>query len=83
MGEGVIIEFRGRLAAESFAEFARHRAARLSLGLTALGEAADAAVYRLTGPADLIDAFEVAMCLGPVDCLVMDAIRRTTMEPAD
>lgn len=75
MDEGTIIEFRGRLAVRSFAEFARHRAARLSLGLTVVCERTDAAAYRLTGPADLIDAFEMAMSLGPADCLVEDVLR--------
>ncbi len=70
MDEGVVIAFSGRLPVASFGAFARHRAGRLSLGLDVLEEAPDAATYRVTGPADLVDAFEIALSLGPADCMV-------------
>ena len=67
--------FSGQLNLTSFAEFARHRAARLDL-LLELGEFRDAkAELSVTGKPDLIDMFEMAMSLGPHDCLVLDVAR--------
>jgi acylphosphatase len=67
--------FEGRLNGESFAEFARHRAARLDLDL-AIQTASDRAVrLSVDGEADLIDMFEMAMSLGPLDCIVLDVTR--------
>jgi hypothetical protein len=74
MGEAVI-EFRGEIVPASFAEFAAHRALRLSLGLATLALGSGRAAFRVTGPAELIDAFEMALSLGPRDCLVRDVIR--------
>jgi hypothetical protein len=68
--------FSGRLNPTSFADFARHRAARLDLALE-LGECRDAeAELSVTGHPDLIDMFEMAMSLGPYDCLILDVARR-------
>lgn len=75
VAERAILEFRGILVPASFAEFARHRAARLALDLTALEETQTGARYALAGPADLLDAFEMALSLGPADCLVLDVVR--------
>ncbi len=69
------LEFRGRLVPDSFAEFARHRAARLSLRLEVLGQTAADARFRIIGPADLLDAFELALSLGPANSLVHDVRR--------
>lgn len=77
MDETVILGFTGRIGMASFEEFARHRAARLALGLTVLGLAPDAARFAVSGPPDLIDAFEMALSLGPSDCLVLEVTRAT------
>lgn len=67
--------FEGRLNGESFSEFARHRAARLDLDL-AIQSASDRAVrLSVDGETDLIDMFEMAMSLGPLDCIVLDVTR--------
>lgn len=67
--------FRGSLMSESFLDFARHRAARLDLALT-IG-ICDTAACTLTvsGPDALIDAFEMAVSLGPYDCIILDIER--------
>ena len=70
--------FSGRFNPASFAEFARRRAARLDLALK-LGEFRDAkAELSVAGHPDLIDMFEMAMSLGPHDCIVFDVARRGT-----
>ena len=76
MEQAATLVFIGRLEPESFAEFVRHRAGRLSLGagLAVLGR--ECIEVSVTGEADLIDAFEMACSLGPFDCLVLDAFRR-------
>lgn len=64
--------FRGNLRTDSFIAFARHRAARLGLGME-IGQASNAAIsLTVAGAADLVDAFEMACSLGPYDCLVLD-----------
>lgn len=75
MQRPVILEFLGHLPPDSFAEFAAHRAARLSLSHEILEQDGTRAVVRLTGPDPLVAAFEMALGLGPADCLVRD-IRR-------
>ncbi|MDH4440672.1 MAG: hypothetical protein QE284_09835 [Rhizobium sp.] len=67
--------FSGRLEPEGFIAFAEDRAARLSLGLTIA--ACDQKHCRLTlsGPEALIDAFEMAVSLGPYDSIVLDVTR--------
>ena len=77
----VTLRFEGDLPAASFAEFAAHRAARLSLAHAILAQDRRAAVIRLTGPEALIDAFEMALSLGPADCLVR-AVHRQDTAPA-
>lgn len=71
----VILEFVGHLPPDSFAEFAAHRADRLSLAHEILEQDGTRAVVRLSGPEPLVAAFEMALGLGPSDCLVRD-IRR-------
>lgn len=67
--------FSGQLNPASFANFARHRAARLDLALE-LGELRNAhAELSVAGDPDLIDMFEMAMSLGPHDCIVLDVER--------
>ncbi len=77
----VTLRFEGHLPEASFAEFAAHRAARLSLPHAILMQDAGAAVIRLTGPAALIDAFEMALSLGPADCLVREVRRQDNAPP--
>jgi hypothetical protein len=36
---------------------------------------------RVSGQPDLVDAFEMAMSLGPEDCIVHDVIRLDTDKP--
>jgi len=71
----VTLTFTGRLVPASFAEFARHRAGRLSVALTELGQSERMARMRVEGQRDLVDAFEMAMSLGPADCIVIDVSR--------
>ena len=68
--------FRGRLDCESFEAFARHRAGRLDLALSFETCTSQAATMAVTGQADLVDAFEMALSLGPRDCLVTSIERR-------
>jgi acylphosphatase len=73
--EPVTMVFLGHFKPESFAEFVRHRAARLSLGMR-LGTVSDERVeVAVEGAADLVDMFEMACSLGPIDCLVLDIYR--------
>ena len=69
-----IIEFRGDINAESFAEFARHRAARLSIDMEILSSDQSHMAFKLGGDADLLDAFDMALSLGPADCTVRDVL---------
>jgi hypothetical protein len=75
MRDAVTLVFIGRLRPDSFAEFIHHRAGRLALdhGLGALGP--ERVEVTVRGEPDLIDAFEMACSLGPIDCLVLDAFR--------
>lgn len=66
----VVIEFTGDLVPLSFAAFAAHRAARLSLRHAVTAQDLGRAVVRVEGPEALVDAFEMACSLGPGDCLV-------------
>lgn len=76
----VTFTFRGDLPVTSFAEFAQHRAARLSLTLEPIAQNSDTMTLRIKGPTDLVDAFEMAMSLGPIDCTVTD-VRRDDNDP--
>jgi len=75
MRERVEMVFLGEFRPESFAEFMRHRAARLSV--TAVPRRLDEARVDVAveGEAELVDMFEMACSLGPIDCLVRDAYR--------
>jgi hypothetical protein len=75
----VTFDFTGHLPPASFAEFAAHRAARLSIPHLVLEQTLDRAIIRVQGPEVLVDAFEMALSLGPADCLVRD-VRRTSNE---
>jgi acylphosphatase len=67
--------FTGRFEPASFADFARHRAARLSLDADQLDLGSDRVQITVSGQPDLVDAFEMACSLGPIDCLVEDVRR--------
>ncbi|MEO8668955.1 MAG: hypothetical protein ABI399_10585 [Bauldia sp.] len=71
----VTFVFAGRFEAGSFAEFARHRAARLALSAGAPELSPGEIRITVSGPGDLVDAFEMACSLGPRDCIVADVIR--------
>ena len=67
--------FTGCFDTASFAEFARHRAARLSLAVGPAELRPDRIRMTVSGQPDLVDAFEMACSLGPIDCLVEDVVR--------
>jgi hypothetical protein len=73
--ETVILTFRGQIAGKSFADFARHRAAKLSLALDLMDQTIDLSRMRVSGHPVLVNAFELALSLGPQDCLVRDVER--------
>jgi len=68
--------FLGRFEPESFAEFVRHRATRLALEAELRTLRAERIEVDVTGEEDLIDMFEMACSLGPIDCIVLDIQRR-------
>lgn len=70
--------FLGRFVAASFVEFMRHRAARLALDAGFGHVGSDRIEVRVAGAEDLIDMFEMACSLGPIDCLVLDVYRGAT-----
>ena len=67
--------FTGRFETASFAEFARHRAARLALEAQPPYLSPEKIRITVSGEGDLVDAFEMACSLGPIDCLVADVVR--------
>lgn len=75
MAERVRFVFRGRLEPESFAAFARQRAARLALGLDVGAGGATACEMTVWGEPALVDAFDMACSLGPLNCIVIDVER--------
>jgi hypothetical protein len=72
--------FSGRLEPQGFIAFAEHRAARLSLGLKIAACDREHCRLTLSGPEALIDAFEMALSLGPYDSIVLDVTRFQTDE---
>lgn len=75
MRQRVLMRFEGRLQAASFAEFAAHRARRLSLAHAILAQDGRRALIAVSGPPALVDAFEMALSLGPQDCIVEEVTR--------
>jgi acylphosphatase len=75
MSERACFVFSGRLRADSFVEFARHRAARLGLSIDVAQISEGAITVNVSGAAELVDAFEMACSLGPYDCLVLEVAR--------
>lgn len=67
--------FVGRFVPASFVEFMRHRAARLSIEAAPRRLDAERIEVEVSGEGDLVDMFEMACSLGPLDCLVLDVER--------
>lgn len=67
--------FTGRFVPSSFDEFMRHRAARLSIEAWPRRLEGGRIEVEVAGQADLVDMFEMACSLGPIDCLVLDVER--------
>jgi hypothetical protein len=78
----VTFTFTGRFVPSSFAEFIRHRVARLAIEADAPDAGPERVRVTVSGQPDLVDAFEMACSLGPIDCLVDDVIR-TPAAPLD
>lgn len=76
----VTLEFLGDLPEAEFTEFAAHRAARLSVEHTILAQDAGRVLIRVAGLRALVDAFEMAVSLGPQSCIVRD-VRRLENQP--
>jgi hypothetical protein len=77
MIETTKLVFIGQFRPSSFLDFIRHRAARLALCAQPEFVRDDMIEVSVSGEADLVDAFEVACTLGPIDCLVRDHRRMT------
>jgi hypothetical protein len=67
--------FKGAFQTESFVEFARHRAERLGLDVQFGQASVEAVAVKVSGALELVDAFEMACSLGPLDCFVLDVVR--------
>ena len=74
--------FSGEILRESFAQFARHRADRLSLEIAFGAAGKDFFDVTVTGDEALVDMFEMACSLGPYDCIIHDVTRRDLMPAA-
>jgi hypothetical protein len=73
--ETVRMSFTGRFVQPSFLEFVDRRAARLDLDISITSADARRVAVEISGQPDLIDAFEMACSLGPLDCMVLDCER--------
>jgi hypothetical protein len=71
--------FLGQFVPESFTEFMRHRAARLSVEAEFGRISRDRIEVAVQGDEDLVDMFEMACSLGPIDCLVLDIYREAQL----
>ncbi len=80
MQQAATLVFEGRFRAESFLDFVRHRAERLALQAGIGAVTPERIEVSVSGQADLIDAFELACSLGPIDCLVLDHCRLGMVE---
>jgi len=75
MSNAVTFVFVGRFVPRSFAAFIHHRAARLALQHGLESAETDRIEVTVSGDPDLVDAFEMACSLGPIDCLVTHTFR--------
>jgi hypothetical protein len=80
MNQSATLVFLGRFRPESFLDFVRHRADRLALHAGVGIARPDRIEVSVAGPEELVDAFEIACTLGPIDCLVLEHSR--VAEPA-
>ncbi|MGY6696588.1 MAG: hypothetical protein ACXIUW_11290 [Roseinatronobacter sp.] len=71
----VTFEFVGYLPQDIFLEFIGHRAAYLSIGYAMQTQSDHRAVVQVWGPPSMVDAFEMAVSLGPAACLIHDVRR--------
>ncbi len=71
----VRMSFKGHFVQPSFLDFVDRRAARLDLDVAVTSSGADRVAVEVSGQRDLIDAFEMACSLGPMDCLILDVER--------
>lgn len=78
MTGGARIHFSGDLDAGRFVAFAEHRARRLDISLRVLQSDGNSATFDVAGAPDLVDMFEMACSLGPLDCIVRDVTREDT-----
>jgi hypothetical protein len=83
MSQSATLIFLGRFRPQSFLDFVRRRADRLSLDAEVGAISADLIEVSVAGPRELVDAFEIACSLGPLDCIVLDHSRVETGYPAD
>jgi len=81
MDERVILGFTGRLVPTSMTGFACHRARRLDVEIEVLDSSDDELRVAVRGQPDLIDAFEMALSLGPGDSLVLEVWRDSNSGP--
>jgi acylphosphatase len=80
MNQAATLVFHGRFQVESFLDFVRHRAERLALH-AGIGTVTDDRIeVSVAGDEELLDAFELACSLGPIDCIVLDHRRIWNME---
>jgi hypothetical protein len=80
MNQVATLVFHGRFRVESFLDFVRHRADRLALHAGIGTVTADCIEVSVAGDEELLDAFELACSLGPIDCIVLDHCRIRTIE---
>jgi acylphosphatase len=81
MIETAKLVFFGQFRPSSFLDFIRHRAVRLALYARPESVRDDMVEVCVSGESDLVDAFEVACTLGPIDCLVRDHRRERLTTP--
>jgi acylphosphatase len=77
MTETVRISFTGHFVPPSFLEFVDCRAARLDVDVSVMSADSGRVAVEISGQPDLIDAFEMACSLGPLDCMILDCERTT------
>jgi acylphosphatase len=75
MQSATTLVFLGRFEPASFTEFVHHRARRLELTANLGAVDCERIEVQVAGDEALVDAFEMACSLGPIDCLVLDTYR--------
>ncbi len=67
--------FQGRFIENEFLAFAEHCAQRLSIEIKVQEATQTVVRFSVNGPDALVDAFEAALSLGPISCLILDVSR--------